>query len=62
MKLKTFRISITTSDGELLDTFEIALAGSKAAMLESCDETVGGFGSSGLCDRIKSELLKAGAK
>ncbi len=59
-KPRTFRLTLTTEDGEVLDSFEIALPGSKGAMLESCEETCGGFGLSSLGDRLRSEIEKAG--
>jgi hypothetical protein len=57
--MKTFKLTLTTSEGEVLDSFEIAIAGSKAAMLESCEEEIGRFGSSSLCERLVSEIKKA---
>jgi hypothetical protein len=57
-KIKRFKLTLTTIDGEVLDCFEVALAGSKAAMLDTCEETVGGFGSAGLCDRLKLDFLR----
>lgn len=59
---KRFKITLTTIDGEMLDIFEVALAGSTVAKHHNFDgETVGGFGTASLADRIKKEIVFAEA-